>query len=156
MSRQAEKGEARYDQISLRVTASLKNSVNTAAKAEGISTPKWVRQAIEEKLLFIRSCPVCKTVNAPDAEYCKNCGEPLTEEGRDLWNWLHEQLEIAQAELLSGATKANQPETPETLAACFTLEELSAKLRLLSRAIELKVDDYQKKSENSPDSSSKR
>jgi rRNA maturation endonuclease Nob1 len=69
-----------YAQIAVRLKQNIKDKVEIAAKAEGVSIPEWVRIAIEMRLKTINSCQNCGTINDKDAIFCKKCGQPLTKE----------------------------------------------------------------------------
>lgn len=74
-----EGGELKYEQIAVRMEKSLKDNIDLAAKCEGLTTPEFVRRAIDYYLSkMTNTCPKCHTYNSIDSRYCKKCGEKLT------------------------------------------------------------------------------
>jgi hypothetical protein len=66
------------EQISFRILKKVRSDIDEAAKAEGISTSDWVRNAIEYYFINrTNTCPICHTFNSLDSQYCKKCGEKL-------------------------------------------------------------------------------
>ncbi|MDY3203306.1 MAG: zinc ribbon domain-containing protein, partial [Methanocorpusculum sp.] len=66
------------EQISFRILKKVRSDIDEAAKAEGISTSDWVRNAIEYYFINrTNTCPKCHTFNSLDSQYCKKCGEKL-------------------------------------------------------------------------------
>ncbi|NCB02104.1 MAG: zinc ribbon domain-containing protein [Spirochaetia bacterium] len=65
--------------IMLRLSEEVVESVELAAKAEGLIIQDWIRKAIDYYLInMTNTCPKCRTYNSRDSRYCKKCGEKLT------------------------------------------------------------------------------
>lgn len=63
--------------IMLRLSEDDLQSMELAAKAEGLILQEWIRSAIEAKLKSCNICPDCNTYNSSDSKFCKKCGKKL-------------------------------------------------------------------------------
>ncbi len=73
-----DESDLKFEQIAVRVKKSLKDAVDLAAKCEGVTTPDWVRAALNYYLLTKTNiCPDCGTYNSIDSIFCKKCGNRL-------------------------------------------------------------------------------
>lgn len=79
MAKKKNDGEdVKYEQIAVRMEKTLKDNIDLAAKCEGLTTPEWVRAALNYYLLTKTNvCENCGTYNSLDSKYCKRCGGEL-------------------------------------------------------------------------------
>jgi len=100
------KEEKNDGQILVRLPASMKTQIETAAKCEGITTAEWAREAMQSQLGLVNVCPNCSFVNAGKAKFCCQCGTPLAQSKRAIYReWVREMIrdEFGEAGCSEGA-----------------------------------------------------
>ncbi|WP_319378463.1 zinc ribbon domain-containing protein [uncultured Methanocorpusculum sp.] len=87
------KEERNNYQILVRLPASMKSLMETAAKVEGMTTQEWIRGAMQSRLGLVNVCPECSFVNAGRAKFCSECGTSLVESKRAIYReWVRKMI----------------------------------------------------------------
>ena len=79
------KEEKKDDQILVRLPAGMKTLMETAARLDGMSTQEWIREAMQSRLCLRNICAGRSAVNAGKAKFCSECGTPLAESKRAIY-----------------------------------------------------------------------
>ena len=83
------KEEKNDGQILVRLPASMKTQIETAAKCEGITTAEWAREAMQSQLGLQNVCPHCSFVNAGRAKFCSECGTSIVKSRQSIYReWI--------------------------------------------------------------------